>query len=307
MSSYITVTPNEFDVKRITITEPKKKNEKWQSAVLFESSPFYLQTEEGGRAPFGIRSFSNEKAPVKGEAKVETNDYKLNVSLDPKGTFVERLRELDEKMIDFGVEHSKVILGQKYTQGQREIVRAMYTTLVKTSEEGDYPPRIQINIQKRGDIPQVLFYHSEQEEVEIESFKQLVDLVRKGAVVKTLVTLRPWFINKKFGISLVLQQIIVPKNAGGRPTSYAFNDKTGITPVVIPAAKAVAAAAVEEDDVEDVEDEENTDLAEVEDSDVVEAEEEEEEEEVPAKNVKKAVTPAPVAVAAKKKPVAARK
>jgi len=55
MSSYITVTPNEFDVKRITITEPKKKNEKWQSAVLFESSPFYLQTEEGGRAPFQMK------------------------------------------------------------------------------------------------------------------------------------------------------------------------------------------------------------------------------------------------------------
>jgi len=296
------VTSENFDISKISATEPKKKNDRLQSILLFEGSPFYLQTEDGGRAPFGVKSFTGG----------DKTDYTLNVSLNADGDFVKKLHQLDEFMLDFGIEHSKTIFKQKYTAAQREVVRAMYTSCVKVAEEGDYPPRIAIKIQKRSidnPVPQVLFFHSETEEVEIESFEQLTKLIPQGSGVKALITLRPWFISGRFGITMTLQQILVPKRSGGRPTTYAFNDKTGAVATKIPASKAAAVVADdEEDDVAEAEAEDNTDVVSVEDSDAAEEEEEEEEEEAPPpKTVKKAVAAAPAPAAAKKKPVAARK
>lgn len=304
------VAPEELDIKKISVTEPKKKNDRLQSIILFGGSPFYLQTPEEGRAPFGVRSFAGDKSGDKKGA--EKPDYSLNISLNDTGSFVKFLRDLDEYMLDFGIEHSKIIFKQKYTSAQKEVVRAMYTSCVKVSEDGDYPPRIAVKIQKKSaeDVsPQILFFHSETEEVEIESFEQLTKLIPNGSNVKALISLRPWFISGRFGITMTLQQILVPKRSGGRPTSYAFNDKTGAVATKIPAAKA-AITTEDDDEVEDVpaEDEEHTEPDSVEDSDVAAAvedeEEEEEEEEVQTskKNVKKAVAaPAPTAV---KKPVA---
>jgi len=292
------ISPEELDIKKVSATEPKKKNDRLQSILLFEGAPFYLQTEEGGRAPFGIRSFTGG----------DKTDYSLNISLDANGNFVKFLHQLDEFMLDFGIEHSKIIFKQKYTAAQREVVRAMYTSCVKIAEEGDYPPRIAIKIQKKSvedSTPQILFFHSETEEVEIESFDQLMKLVPNGSTVKGLISLRPWFISGRFGITMTLQQILVPKKSGGRPTSYAFNDKTGAVATKIPASKAAVQETEEEEDEAPVADD-NTDVVSVEDSDNVEAEEEEEEEDVPPpKTVKKAVTPAAAPAAAKKKPVAA--
>ena len=303
------VAPEELDIKKISVTEPKKKNDRLQSIILFGGSPFYLQTPEEGRAPFGVRSFAGDKNGDKKGA--EKTDYSLNISLNDTGVFVKFLRDLDDYMLDFGIEHSKTIFKQKYTATQKEVVRAMYTSCVKVSEDGDYPPRIAVKIQKKSaedNSPQLLFFHSETEEVEIESFEQLTKLIPNGSGVKALISLRPWFISGRFGITMTLQQILVPKRSGGRPTSYAFNDKTGAVATKIPAAKAAIAAADEDDEVEDVpaEEDEHTEPESVEDSDVAAAveEEEEEEEEVQTskKNVKKAVAaPAPAAV---KKPVA---
>lgn len=303
MSGYPTLTAETLDTKKITITEPKKKNDKIVSYIQHDKSLFFLQTEDGGRTPFGVNSFAGEKSG-------ENNDYKLNISLTPNGPLVKKLQQIDELMLDFGIEYSQTIFKTKtkYTAAQKEVVRALYTSCVKVPEEGDYPPRITLKIQRKSaenPVPRVLFFHSETEEVEIESFEQLVKLIPKGSTVKALVSMKPWFISGKFGITMTLEQVIVNKQSSGRPTSYAFNDKTGAVAVVIPAAKAV----VDDDEAEDVdaeaetEEKENTDAP---DSDAAEEEEEEEEEEevVQVKNVKKAATPAPAAVAAKKKPVA---
>jgi len=297
MSDLKIVVPENFDIKKISATEPKKKNDRLQSLLLFENAPFYLQTEEGGRAPFGVKSFTGG----------DKTDYTLNISLNADGDFVKKLHQLDEFMLDFGIEHSKTIFKQKYNAAQREVVRAMYTSCVKIAEEGDYPPRIAVKIQKRNatdTTPQVLFFHSETEEVEIESFEQLIKLIPNGSNVKALISLRPWFVSGRFGITLSLQQILVPKRSGGRPTSYAFNDKTGAVATKIPAAKAAAAVVDddEEDEAEEVPADENTDVVSVEDSD-----EEEDEEVPPPKTVKKAGSVAAAPVVAKKKPVAAKK
>ncbi len=302
MSGITIVSAEEFDISKLTATEPKKKNDRLQSILLYDGAPFYIETE-WGRTPFGVRSFDGG----------DKTNYSLNISLTPDGQFVENLRQMDEYMINEGIRHSKVIFKQTYKESQRDVVRAMYTSLVKQSEEGDYPPRIAPKIQKKSvdnPSPNVMFYHSETEEVEIDNFQQLEKLVPKGAKVKALVSLRPWFISGRFGISMTVQQLLVPKLSSGRPTTYAFNDKTGAV------ATKVAAQDVNEDEEEDDqgEEQEGTDVVSVEDSDVVEAadddeqeeEEEEEEEEEPEPEVvpQKVVKKVSAAAASRKKPAA---
>lgn len=298
------ISTEDFEVSNVTATEPKKKNDRLQSYLLYNSSPFYVETNFG-RAPFGVKAFEGG----------DKTDYSLNISLENDDKLIQSLTELDEYMIDFAVEHSSVIFKKKYTSAQREVVRAMYTSSVKKSEGGDYPPRIAPKIQKKSSTdltPELLFYHSEEEEVEIESFSQLEKLVPKGARVKAIVSLRPWFVSGRFGVNLTIQQILVPKMSSGKPTTYAFSNKTGVASTKITASesiKAIEKAKEEEPDEQEHEDEEKagTDVESVEDSDVVEAQEEDEEEEEPQpQKVVRKPSSAPVAAATAKSAAASK-
>jgi hypothetical protein len=297
------ISTEDFDVSNVTATEPKKKNERLQSYLLYNASTFYVETNFG-RAPFGVKAFEGG----------DKTDYSLNISLEHDDKLIQSFNELDEYMIDFAVEHSLIIFKKKYTSAQREVVRAMYTSLVKKSDGGDYPPRIAPKIQKKSSTdltPELLFYHSEAEEVEIESFSHLEKLVPKGARVKAIVSIRPWFVSGRFGLNLTIQQILVPKMSSGKPTSYAFSNKTGVASTKITASESIKAIehAKEEEPEDEQEDEQKagTDVESVEDSDVVEAQEEDEEDEEPQpQKVVRKPSSAPVAAAAAK-PAAAVK
>ena len=293
------IPTEEFDVSCITATEPKKKNERLQSYLLYNSGMFHVETNIG-RAPFGVKAFEAGD-------KSDKTDYSLNISLEHDDNLIDGLTKLDEYMIDFAVEHSMIIFKKKYTPAQREVVRAMYTSSVKKSEGGDYPPRIAPKIQKKSSTdltPALLFYHSEEEEVEIESFSQLEKLVPKGARVKAIVSLRPWFVSGRFGVNLTIQQILVPKISTGKPTSYAFSNKTGVASTKISATESIK--AIEKAKEEEPEEEQDnvqlpdTDVESVEDSDVVEAQEEEEEEEPQPQKVVRKPSSAPIPAATSK-------
>ena len=295
------ISTEDFDVSKITLTEPKKRNDRLTSYLLYNASTFYVETNFG-RAPFGVKAFEGG----------DKTDYSLNISLEHDDKLIQSFNELDEYMIDFAVEHSLIIFKKKYTSAQREVVRAMYTSLVKKSDGGDYPPRIAPKIQKKSSTdltPELLFYHSEAEEVEIESFSQLEKLVPKGARVKAIVSLRPWFVSGRFGVNLTIQQILVPKISSGKPTTYAFSNKTGVTSTKISSNQSIKdiEMAKEEEPEDEHEDDQKagTDVESVEDSDVVEAEEEEEEEQ-PQKVVRKPSS-APVTASTAKPAAAAQK
>jgi hypothetical protein len=290
------ISTEEFDISNVTATEPKKKNDRLQSYLLYNSSTFYVETNFG-RAPFGVKAFEGG----------DKTDYSLNISLQEDDKLIQSLTKLDEYMIDFAVEHSVIIFKKKYTPQQREVVRAMYTSSVKKSDGGDYPPRIAPKIQKKSstdNTPGLLFYHSEEEEVDIESFSQLEKLVPKGAKVKAIVALRPWFVSGRFGVNMTIQQILVPKISSGKPTTYAFSNKTGIVSTKITAndsIKDIEKEVNDQDDDQEQAQKDDTDVESVEDSDVVEAQEDEEEEEEKPKVVRKP-TSAPVQAAPQVKP-----
>lgn len=298
------ISTEDFNVSNVTATEPKKKNERLQSYLLYNSSTFYVESNFG-RAPFGVKAFEGG----------DKTDYSLNISLEHDDKLIQSFNELDEYMIDFAVEHSLIIFKKKYTSAQREVVRAMYTSLVKKSDGGDYPPRIAPKIQKKSPTdltPELLFYHSEEEEVEIESFSHLEKLVPKGARVKAIVSIRPWFVSGRFGLNLTIQQILVPKMSSGKPTTYSFSNKTGVASTKITASesiKAIEKAKEEDPEVEQEEEQKaDTDVESVEDSDVVEAQEEDEEDEEPQpQKVVRKPSSAPVAAAVTAKSAAAAK
>ena len=300
------ISTEDFDVSNVTATEPKKKNDRLQSYLLYNSSTFYVETNFG-RAPFGVKAFEGG----------DKTDYSLNISLEQDDKLIQSFNELDEYMIDFAVEHSLMIFKKKYTSAQREVVRAMYTSLVKKSDGGDYPPRIAPKIQKKSSTdltPELLFYHSEEEEVEIESFSHLEKLVPKGARVKAIVSIRPWFVSGRFGLNLTIQQILVPKMSSGKPTTYAFSNKTGVVSTKITASDSIKAIEkakeVEPEDEQEEEQKADTDVESVEDSDVVEAaqeEDEEEDEEPQPQKVVRKPSSAPVAAAATAKSASATK
>ena len=306
-SDFRVISTDLFDASNVTATEPKKKNERLQSYLLYNNAMFHVETNFG-RAPFGVKAFEAGD-------KSDKTDYSLNIALEHDDNLIKGLMDFDEYMIDFAVEHSLIIFKKKYTPQQREVVRAMYTSCVKKSDGGDYPPRIAPKIQKKSPTdltPGLLFYHSEEEEVEIESFSQLEKLVPKGARVKAIISLRPWFVSGRFGVTLSIQQILVPKISGGKPTTYAFGNKTGVASTKITATESIKAIETEkEDEPEEEQDQKDgTDVESVEDSDVVEAQEEEEEEEeekTPSVVRKPSSAPVPVATAkpAAQKPRAA--
>jgi hypothetical protein len=139
----------------------------------------------------------------------------------------------------------------------------------------------------------------------------LEKLVPKGARVKAIVALRPWFVSGRFGVNMTIQQILVPKMSSGKPTTYAFSNKTGVASIKITASESIKAIEkAKEEEPEDEQDEEqkaDTDVESVEDSDVVEAQEEDEEEEEPQpQKVARKPSSAPVAAVATAKSAAAK-
>ena len=285
------VSPVEFNAKNLSVTAPrKKKNEKTKSEkimalMLYNEAPAYWETT-ACRAPFGVAAFA------KGETN--TNDYSLNLSLDPEHNFTKQLAKVDDMMIDYGIKHSKLIFGTQYTPDQRQVVQALYKGILKPGKvDGDnvYPPRISPKIKKSQDDqsrPNILFYHSRGEEVEVESFRQLEELIPKGTMVKALIVPRPWFISGRFGVSLDVIQVLAPKRQTMRPKTYAFNDDQEFASQAAAAAAADDAKASEqetnaeseEEQVEEqsVENTEEDEAVEAEDASASEAEEEEEEE-----------------------------
>ena len=293
----ISVPLEELDIKRVTLTAPKKKDDKLVSLPLYDGKIWHLEVT--GRAIFGITGYAPKDRP---DAK------KYSISLSIPDEFASNLDSYDELMLNFGIEHSKTIFGKAYTQDKKNVVEALYTPIVKRGEDSKgeaYPPRIQCKIPVyEGKVPSwVKIYYSQEEEVDFgENINELQNLIKKGAQVMAIIDLKPWFLGGKFGISGTVRQLLIPKaGAGSVMSSYAFHDrKDGLTPKKVKAIDNPSDEDTHEDEGEKTNDDEQA-----EDSDAAEAQEtteDGEDEREPTPPPKK-VTP----VVPRKKVVPARK
>ena len=237
------ITSNLFSANDIEITDLKTVNKNGkkslQSLLLHnlagEPSQMYVETPGALNAVFGIKSFQ------KGDSG--TSDYSINLSAralnkseqDSVDSWYETWSKIDEKLIDFGVKHSKLIFGKQYSTKQREVVSALYTPCVKKDEAGEYPSRLAPKIQrvrvkegsawKPTDKPDILVFKQSTEACSYDSFEDLCKDCPAGTYVQAIIQPRLWFISGKFGLSLnVVQMQILAKKKGGKPTGFAFTN-----------------------------------------------------------------------------------
>ena len=208
-----------FKATDITVSPPKKKGDRLNAIMLANNSPVYFESPLSS-APFGVTNFSGDTQ----------QNFSLNLSLSDSEYSAE-WDKFDEYMIDYGVKHSKIIFGKEYKESQRAVVEALYTRCMKrdaNDTDSQYPPRIApkfLRDRENSSRPNVLFYHSSDEEVSVDSFDQLVELVPKGIKMKIIFSGRPWFISGRFGVSFNVHQILAPKKMLSRPNTFAFNDE----------------------------------------------------------------------------------
>lgn len=198
-----TVTlPKNFDASEITF-DSVKKNAMGGKVVYMKhngQNRLTLQTPLLA-APFGVSGYTDDKTGI--------TKYSLDVSF--KGVDDEpKIKELHDKMesfdaylIDAAVKNSKEWFGKKMT---KEVVEALYRPLVKPSKDPEkYAPTMKFKMPDKDGRILVKAYTSDKKEFDLDNFQP-------GSKVQALIECSSiWFVNKQFGVSWKLVQLLVSK------------------------------------------------------------------------------------------------
>lgn len=244
------------NIENIVLTVPKiNPTTKSLSAAIINNdtkSGLYIET------PYAITPFGVGAYDPNGNLEESKKNYTISLK-EVAGPgedqasvthFFNILRDLDEKIIDWGVEHSQLIFKKTYTPAQKGIVEALYKRCVKKSTPGKdgtvYPDRIDLKIMKKEDgSPDVNVFKDSPTPVELPSFASFDGLVNKGSSIKTIVQARIYFMPGSFGMNLKVIQIKIPTGVQkvGKPITYAFSE-----PIVAATSSSASASAGATDD-----------------------------------------------------------
>ena len=237
------VTASNFNASNISCTEPKKnKKKRLQAYLLYDygdkNKPLYLETPEALVCPFGLSSYEAvEDSGVFSYSLPMTMNSSIASEQPVVDSFLKQLQELDEFMVDYGIRYSKQIFGKEYTESHREIVREFYSPLIKepkiNADTGEpYPHRISPKIKKvweetptsANGTPNLEVYTSSVDDNHPESWDDLNALL-PGRVSSTgILSFRPWFVNKKYGLSMTLLKLkVMPVERNEAPRGYSFS------------------------------------------------------------------------------------
>jgi hypothetical protein len=233
------IKPTEFNANNITGTTPVKKGDRLQALLLYNQTPFLVETP-ALKIPFGVNRFG-EKSDGSIDASKALGAYSMNMSAQGKDperqeavkAFFDNLEEMDAVLLKYGIEHSKLIFGKVHKH--EAVVEALFTPTIKRSEDKEgnpYPHRIAPKIPADYDDetrPNVKVFQDTRDDLNVEgfTFTELKDVVVKGTFVAAILQPRLWFISGKYGITWkVVQMKVHAKKTFGKPTSYAFSDNT---------------------------------------------------------------------------------
>jgi|TARA_B110000444_G_scaffold92265_1_gene87204 hypothetical protein len=196
MSNNIQVS-NQFEPSGVIFSALKKNKNGGKSVVLTRSDKkkLYLQLPFM-RSPFGLSAFTDEST--------NKTSYSLDLSFDNDNEegqeLANKLRELDEIILNTVATNSKEWLGKKY---DINVIReALYKPLVRPGKEG-YADTLKLKVQTNssGDFVSEV-YNSVRDQIsmdEIERGQRCMCIVEIGQV---------WFIDNKFGVSVRLSQVL---------------------------------------------------------------------------------------------------
>lgn len=238
------IKPTQFNAKNVTGTTPVKKGDRLQALLLYDNTPFLLETP-ALKVPFGVNRFG-EKSDGSIDASKALGAYSMNMSAQGKDntperqsvvkSFFDNLEEMDGVLLKYGIEHSKVIFGKVHQH--EAVVEALFTPTIKRSEDKDgnpYPHRIAPKIPADYDDesrPNIKVYQDTQDDLNVDgfTFTELKEVVGKGTFVAGIIQPRLWFISGKYGVTWkVIQMKVHAKKTFGKPTSYAFSDNSSDT------------------------------------------------------------------------------
>lgn len=197
-----------------------RKNKNGGKAVYINNSDgkkLYLQLPYM-RSPYGLSTFTDESTG--------RTSYSLDLSFDTDNTeaieLCEKLKELDELVVDTVAKNSKEWLGKEFNVAV--LKEALYKPLVRPSKE-PYPSTVKLKILTKPDgsfVPEA--YNTQRESIPLES-------IEKGQRVLTIIDLNQiWFIDNKFGVTVRLQQVLVEQSE--KLPAFAFQGVAATNDVV---------------------------------------------------------------------------
>lgn len=207
---------------RFGAVEKNKMGGKFVPIVDENGQKFRLTIQTPALAlPFGISAYRERP-------DADVSSYSIDVSFrgldtDPKiASFLERMREFDEHMLDSAVLHSKEWYGGK--QKSREVLEDSYRRLVKEHPEGKYAPVMKIKIPMLNGKPNCSFFDVDRSSIGVED-------IPKGAVVKVICEVtQVWFVGSTWGVTWRALQVLVTSKPD-RLGEFAFQDDDDATAV----------------------------------------------------------------------------
>jgi hypothetical protein len=167
--------------------------------------------------PFGVTPYQEAST---GEIQSYSVDMSFNgydVAGSPIARFLDKMRALDETILDAAVANSKEWFGK---QMSREIVAEFYRKLVRDPSDPKYSPVMRTKVQLNNGEPAALFFGEDRQ-------PRTIDYVTKRSSVMMILELdRLWFVNKNFGCTWRVLQLKVcskPRHLEG----YSFQDDDG--------------------------------------------------------------------------------
>ena len=210
---------DEFDSSNFSVTEPKvDKDGRTQFTLLYNGGRVQLETP-WFYLPFipscypGTKSYS-----IRLTDRVVrwpgTTDEELEVAKERSVQFFKNIGEnITDKLLDYGVTNSNVILGEDY---ERPVVKALFNNSVK--EKMILVISVLVNFVEilMIKIYQMLYFMFNIQPVNIpkksiSTFDELVEALPKSSRVKTIIFPTLWAVSGKFGISWNVRQILLKK------------------------------------------------------------------------------------------------
>lgn len=211
------ITPDDFDVSKITYGTPRDLGTTGGRMIYinYNKGPILLQTPEMS-SPYGMKDFEgNKNYTIDLSFKGKESREKLN-------TFFEKLNELDEKLVNDGMDNSLTWLRKKINS--KVVAETIYTKMVKYSKDKNtgeisdkWPPTMKVKIPFKDGKFDCEVYNANKELVDLSTIET------KGARVTAIIQcLGIWVAGGKYGISwkAISLKVLPPPTIKG----YMFKD-----------------------------------------------------------------------------------
>ena len=207
----------QFDPSSVILSKMKKNKNGGKTVYInaLENKKLYLQLPFM-RSPFGLSAFTDEAT--------NRTSYSLDLSFDKDNedacALMEKLTELDNKIIAAVADNSKEWLGKPYNI---EVIKeALYKPLVRPGKD-DYPSTLKLKLMTK---PSGEFLA---EAYDISRQPLAIDSIEKGQRCMCIVDFNQiWFIDNKFGVSVRLSQTLCEQSQ--KLPSFAFQGVETVAP-----------------------------------------------------------------------------